>query len=259
MTDGQLYSSLPQQQPQQQSEQLPQDSDSSRYTSSAINSPRDSGNYSTPTSILPHSSKEGQSSNEDQTLAPQDEYDLAAPVINEGDYIHSLETLATLLYGPDHLRTIFADPSTLLDFTSFLSACRSTSVPMLMYYLDATEALKAAHYAVTISQSLEPIPGHDFTATLSKPTWHQELKDKADQAFMVLVKDDLPAFVTQIYIQTVKSLLIRRAVGPPSPSTKDLLRGMLEAFCLTDPSRPGNPIVFASEGNSLPTPNRSAT
>jgi hypothetical protein len=196
---------------------------------------------------MQQSLKEDQSDNEEQSITPLDDFDLAAP-IKDGNYLHSLETLSDLLFAGDHLKNVFADPSSLLDFTSFLSSCRPKSIPMLMYYLDTTEALKAVNYAITLTESLEPIPGHEFTSVSAKTTMNAELEDKAEKAFNVLVQEDLPAFVTQLYVQSVKSSMVRRIMGPSTRPMREVLEGMLEVFCLTDPSRPDNPIVFASEG-----------
>jgi hypothetical protein len=196
--------------------------------------------------------KDAHPDNEGQSIAPLDEFDLAAPV-KDGNYLHSLETLSDFLFASEHLKNVFADPSSLLDFTSFVSACRPKSIPMLMYYLDATEAVKAVNYAITIAQSLEPIPEHDFTSDIVKTTMKSELEDKAEKAFKVIVQEDLPAFVTQLYVQTVKSSMMRRIIGPSAQPMRDAPDGMLEVFCLTDPSRPDNPIVFASKGTSLAT------
>ena len=195
---------------------------------------------------MQQSFRDGQSEREETLVAPSDEFDLAAPV--DGNYLHSLEALSDFLIAGDHLKNIFADPSSLLDFTTFLSSCRPKSIAMLMYYLDATEALKAVNYALTIAESLEKIPGHDFTAVSTETTMNAELEDKVEKAFNVLVKEELPLFVTQLYVQTVKSSMVRRIMGPSAPATKDDPEGMLEVFCLTDPSRPDNPIVFASQG-----------
>lgn len=232
-----------------------QQSEGSDHASAQRSSRRGSASFSVQdsitdaTSAMQPSHKDYQSDTDEQFVAPQDEFDLAAP-IKDGDHLHSLETLGDLLFANEHLKHIFADPSSLLDFTSFISACRPQSIPMLMYYLDAKEAQKALTYAVTIANSLEPIEGHDFTSTPTETTAIAELESKAEKAFEVLVQEDLPAFVTQLYVQTVKSSMVRRIKGPAAPAMQEALDGMLEVFCLTDPSRPDNPIVFASEGRT---------
>ncbi len=233
-----------------------QEMDSSDHASAQRSSPRGSGVFSVEgsntdaTSARPPSLKDDQSDNEEQVVAPLDEFDLAAP-IKDANHLHALETLSDLLFAHEHLKSIFADPSSLLDFTSFLSSCRPKSAPMLMYYLDTTEALKAVNYAITIAGSLEPILGHDFTSVPVQTTMNSMLEGKAEKAFNVLVQEDLPAFVTQLYVQTVKSSMIRRIMDPSAPRTGEGPEGLLEVFCLTDPSRPDNPIVFASQGTQL--------
>lgn len=197
---------------------------------------------------MQHSAKEKhQSENEQEPVAPQDDFDLAPP-IKDGCQLHSQETLSDLIFSGDHLKNIFADPSSLLGFTSFLSACRPKSIPMLMYYLDASEALKAVNYAITIAQALEPIPGHEFTSVPTETTLCSELEAKVENAFDVLVQEDLPAYVAQMYVQTVKSSMMKRIMASSEMSVREVPEGLLEVFCLTDPSRPDNPIVFASEG-----------
>jgi hypothetical protein len=228
-------------------------SDGSDHVSAQRSSQRGSGTGSIAesnteaTSAMQQSLKEDPSDNEEHLVAPRDEFDLAAP-IKDGDYLHSLETLSELLFAREHLKYIFADPSSLLDFTSFLRACRPQSIPMLMYHLDTTEALKAVTYALTIAKSLEPIKGHGFTSSSTETTLNSELEDRAEKAFDVLVEEELPAFVTQLYVQTVKSSMTRRILGPSASPVQEDPEGLLEVFCLTDPSRPDNPIVFASEG-----------
>ena len=167
---------------------------------------------------------------------------------------YSLENRSTLLFSRDHLQIIFADPSLLLRFTSFLSACRPKSIPILIYYLDATKALKAISYANAIAESLEPIEGHEFTATPARSTVNSVLEEKASQAFEALVREDLPAYITHIYTQVVSLSITKRITGTLSSTLREASEGLAEVFCLTDPTRPDNPIIFASEGMDLPAP-----
>ena len=74
------------------------------------------------------------------------------------------------------------------------------------------------------------------------------LEHKANQAFDALVREDLPAYVTQMYIQIVSLSISQRITGVLAPHLREASEGLAEVFCLTDPSRPDNPIVFASEG-----------
>lgn len=176
-------------------------------------------------------------------------YDLIAPPVGDSD-MYSLETRTDQLFSKEHLNIIFSDPPLLLKFTAYLSACRPKSVPVLIYYLDATKALKAISYANAVASSLEAIESHDFTITPTRVTTNSTLETKASQAFNVLVREDLPAYVTHQYIQIVSASIIKRVTGTLAPHLREASEGLAEVFCLTDPSRPDNPIVFASEGRS---------
>jgi hypothetical protein len=192
---------------------------------------------------------------EQDTLEPLNEedidpesFDLIAPADPKGSKQYSLEARSEQLFSTEHLKMIFCDPSLLLQFTSFLSNHRRDSIPILIYYLDAIKALKAISYANAIAEALEPISGFDFTIDLPKPTVNESLQVKAEQAFEVMVREDLPAFVAFTYIQTVSVSIQQRITGTLPPHLRESSDGLAEVFCLTDPSRPDNPIVFASEG-----------
>ena len=176
-------------------------------------------------------------------------FDLVAPP-EGGHQAFSLEARSEQLFSRNHLETIFSQSASLLRFTAFLSIHRPESVPMLIYYLDALKALKAIKYANAIAEALNAIPGHAFTSESARSTVNQGLEAKAAQAFDVLTQHDLPAYVTQTYIQVVSLSISRRITGTLVPHLREAAEGLAEVFCLTDPSRPDNPIVFASEGVS---------
>ena len=81
-----------------------------------------------------------------------------------------------------------------------------------------------------------------------KPTINTALEERAKAAFDVLASVELPAFITHQYLQVVSSTIIARITGSLSAGLRDASDGLAEVFCLTDPSRHDNPIVFASEG-----------
>ncbi|CAO2657285.1 Nn.00g034110.m01.CDS01 [Neocucurbitaria sp. VM-36] len=189
---------------------------------------------------------------EDDRLSPLLEDDpksfdlVCAPTENERRQF-SLETRSDQLFSKEHLEAIFQDTASLLRFTSFLSIARPKSVPVLIYYLDALKALRAVNYANAVAEALEPINGLDFTETPARPTVNAVLEEKANRAFAVLVQDDLPAFITHIFIQTVSVSISKRVTGNLPPLLREASEGLAEVFCLTDPSRTDNPIIFASE------------
>ncbi|KAI1485958.1 hypothetical protein F5X96DRAFT_286524 [Biscogniauxia mediterranea] len=173
-------------------------------------------------------------------------FDLVAPA-NGSSSQFSLETRSELLFSIDHLKVIFDDPVLLQRFASFLYKSRPSSVPLLVYYLDALKALAAIRYANSISDALVPIEGLQFSGEKAAKSVNDSLLNKANQAFEVLAREDLPAYITHTWIQTV-SLTIKRRIADTLPvHLRDLSEGLAEVFCLTDPSRPDNPIVFASE------------
>lgn len=176
-------------------------------------------------------------------------YDLTgpAPAEDTGKGAWNLEKQSQALFSKEHLQIIFGDPSYLLRFTSFLGMHRPTSVPILVHYLDSLKALRALHYANAILEGLDEVSGLPFTKTSVDPTTNAALLKRATDAFDHLVKEELPAFVTHEYIQIVSASISARISGMLAPHLREASEGLAEVFCLTDPSRPDNPIVFASE------------
>lgn len=175
---------------------------------------------------------------------------LAPPPVGNEDTFSALEKQTQALFSRSHLQVIFADPRLLLKFTSFLGVHRPQSVPILVHYLDSLKSLRAIHYANAICEGLDPVEGLEFTQKPVKLTINTTLEDRAYRAFEVLVNEELPAFITHQYIQIVSASVTARITGALSPRLREASDGLAEVFCLTDPSRPDNPIVFASEGLS---------
>lgn len=174
-------------------------------------------------------------------------FDLVNPVEAPRDDF-SLEKTSQALFSKEHLQVIFADAALLLQFTTFLGAHRPQSVPILVHYLDALKSLRAIHYANAICEGLDPVDGLDFTQTPLKSTVNQALEARVNAAFDALAREELPAFIAHQYIQIVSASITARITGSLSPHLRDASEGLAEVFCLTDPSRQDNPIVFASEG-----------
>lgn len=177
-------------------------------------------------------------------------WDLVEPE-EEERRVFSLESRSEQLLSKEHLAAIFKDTPSLLRFTSFLSVARPKSVPVLIYYLDALKALRAINYANAVAEALEPISGLDFTESQARPTVNGVLEEKARLAFDILVRDDLPAFITHIFTQVVSVSISKRVTGTLPPLLREASEGLAEVFCLTDPSRKDNPIIFASEGRHI--------
>lgn len=175
-------------------------------------------------------------------------YDLLAPTEQEQREEYSLENRAQTLFSREHLQIIFNDPSLLFKFTAFLTSERPQSLPMFVYYLDTLKAIRAIHYANAISEGLDSVKGHDFTSQSVGATTNATLEQRANNAFDILAREDLPAYITSLYVQIVTISISKRVTGSLAPRLREASEGLAEVFCLTDPSRPDNPIVFASDG-----------
>lgn len=171
---------------------------------------------------------------------------VSPPEENPGEY--QLEARADQLFSQEHLKQIFADPKLLLHFSSFLNSHRPKSVRLLVYYLDSIKAITAIEYANGITEALDSLHGHDFTKTAPPATANRALELRASEAFAALAKEELPAYVSYTWIQVVHESVQRRVTGTLAPHLREASEGLAEVFCLSDPSRPDNPIVFASEG-----------
>ncbi|KAJ9643488.1 hypothetical protein H2199_004167 [Coniosporium tulheliwenetii] len=147
-------------------------------------------------------------------------FDLLAEPETQPGRSFQLEKRSEQMFSREHLETIFADPPLLLRFTSFLSAARPKSVPLLIYYLDALKALRAINYANAIAEALEPIPGHDFTEHPARATVNSVLENKANEAFEAMVAEDLPAYITHVFIQVVTASIQRRITGTLPPPAR---------------------------------------
>lgn len=176
-------------------------------------------------------------------VSPQDE------AIASSEY--SLEKRSELLVSRKHLEAIFDDSELLQKFISFLSNSRPQSIPLLVYYLDATKALKAISYSNAVTEAMEELPGLGFSRKPPPSTVNAVLEEKANAAFETLAKDDLPAYITHIWTQVVSASVQMRITGTQPPHLRDASEGLAETFCLTDPSRKDNPIIFSSLGTFI--------
>lgn len=205
------------------------------------------------TSLFPLQAREANP----EGLEPLDEeevepgsFDLLAPPTGHGG-LYPLERLAEQLFSKQHLEGIFADPLLLRNFSAFIRTARPGSAPLLSYYLDSIKALKAIDYANSVMAMLKPLDGLDFSRRPSMPTQNKILEERASLAFQTLVDEELPAFITQTWIRMASISIKKRITGTLSPHLRQMSEGLAEVFCLTDPKREDNPIIFASEGMYL--------
>ncbi|OKL60874.1 hypothetical protein UA08_03729 [Talaromyces atroroseus] len=174
-------------------------------------------------------------------------YDLIAPYQADSAPLHSLEKQAELMFSTAHMLTILSNPRYLFKFREFLTSERPGSLPVLMYYLSACKALKAIDYSNAVAQLLMPLPEVEASSEYIPHTQNPKLEQQAQNALQALVKDEIPAFITSNCVSLVSNVVEERIKGTLPPKFQGTADALAEVFCLTDPSRPDNPIIFASE------------
>lgn len=174
-------------------------------------------------------------------------FDLVVPAASQ--VVYNLERRSEQLFSVAHLRVIFDDPIFLHKFTNFVSIYRPRSVPLLRYYLDALKAIRAMEWVNGITSRNLSLDGHEFAAN-GPPnlTENVSLRQMSEAAFEVLARDELPAYITHVWTEIVEMSMKRRITGTLPAHLHDMSDGLAEVFCITDPSRQDNPIVFSSEG-----------
>lgn len=177
-------------------------------------------------------------------------YDLVAPYENDGPPLHSLERQADLMFSSEHMLMILTNARYLARFREFLLSERPKSMQVLTYYLNANKALKAFQYAnslVRLSVDV-PTPGVKNAKQPVGSTAHAALEARVQDALEALTAEELPAFITSNCINITSRIVEERVRGTLPDKFKGTSEALAEVFCLTDPSRPDNPIIFASGG-----------
>lgn len=149
--------------------------------------------------------------------------------------------LSERLFSSDHLRLILRDPNYSSRFTSFLAKYRPDSKPALQQFINVQKALLAIEYANALAESLG---GPGSTAAHLEEDFEARTQDAVSE----LVNDAMPGYITHRLIQIVTDILVKEITGQSTPVMRELVAGLAEVYCLTDPALPDNPIVYASEG-----------
>ncbi|KAI9035410.1 uncharacterized protein KD926_003532 [Aspergillus affinis] len=181
-------------------------------------------------------------------------YDLIAPYGGGDAPLHSLERMADVMFSIDHMHTILNDSRYLAQFREFLLDERPRSLSTLTYYLNACKALKAIEYAnslVRLSVDVPPPSIQPVDRTQHLPlvglTGNPALERRVQEALQALTAEELPAFITSRCISITSQIVEERVRGTLPEKFQGTSDALAEVFCLTDPSRPDNPIIFASE------------
>ncbi|GAA91571.1 hypothetical protein AKAW_09685 [Aspergillus luchuensis IFO 4308] len=184
-------------------------------------------------------------------------YDLIAPQhdTQEAPPLHALEKIADLVFSSEHMLTVLHNPRYLAQFRVFLLEERPRSLHRLTYYLTARKALKAIDYANCLVRCFvdDAQPKSSVSSMSGQKIGeitHPALQQRVQEALKMLTDEELPAFITSRCIGITSRVVEERVRGtlPKRFQRTDEEKALAEVFCLTDPSRRDNPIVFASEG-----------
>ncbi|ORX94265.1 hypothetical protein BCR34DRAFT_499396 [Clohesyomyces aquaticus] len=170
-------------------------------------------------------------------------YDLAPPPPTVSSC--NAELLAESLFSADHLHLILKDQALSHRFTQFLNRFRPHSVPTLVRYLEAQKALTAIRYANSLADNISIHPCR--TSPSGANAVEAKLETFARRSIDELVSEALPAYITFRMVNLVTECLVKDITGQNTPLMQELVQGLAEVYCMTDPSLPDHPIVFASE------------
>ncbi|KAJ5171921.1 hypothetical protein N7492_004514 [Penicillium capsulatum] len=183
-------------------------------------------------------------------------FDLIAPYDGIDAPLHKLERLSDVMFGAEHMLSILNNPRYLARFREFLLDERPRSIATLTYYLNATKALKSLEYAnalVRLSIDVPP-PSVQTVQNDTDPVGSiasKVLEKRVEDGLRALTAEELPAFITSRCITITSKIVEERVRGTLPMKFRETSNALAEVFCLTDPSRPDNPIIFASEGRKL--------
>jgi len=171
-------------------------------------------------------------------------YDLKPPPPSVS--VSNAENLHDRLYSSDHLNIILRDSSQMSRFSSFLQQYRPDLSSVLSRYLECRKAKAAIDYANAVAEHMTPLGPEALPNTLAA-TLNKTFESRCSQAEEKLVSDALPAYITHRLVLLVTDCLVKEITGNSAPIMQDMLSGLAEVYCMTDPSLPDNPIVYASD------------
>ncbi|KAJ5395249.1 uncharacterized protein N7487_009552 [Penicillium crustosum] len=175
-------------------------------------------------------------------------FDLVAPYKGDIAPERTLEQQADLMFCSDHMLAILSNQRYLARFREFLAQERPGSFSTLTYYLNASKALKAIQYANALVRLAVDVPtsGIQTAEHPVGPATNIALEQRVQAALDALTAEELPAFIASTCISITAKVVEERVCGTLRDESKGTADALGEVFCLTDPSRPDNPIIFAS-------------
>lgn len=175
----------------------------------------------------------------------REHYDLKAPPPSVP--LSNMEALAIRFFSVDHLNVILRDHQLASRFNRFVNQYKPYALPSLESYLDTQKAAAAIEYANALANNLPSLSGD-----VPRPAavLDETFQDRSLLVVQELVDDALPAYLTHRLVQVVTDTLVKEITGNNAPIMRDMIPALAEVYCVTDPSLPDNPIVYASEGMS---------
>ena len=183
----------------------------------------------------------------EQSSEPED-FDLAPPKPPARQ--PSLEELSELLFSSGHLDTLLHHPPLLAKFSAFLQKYIPHCYPSLKQYLETQKAIRAVEYANAVAEGLS---SNDTGSNATNQDRRQAAQLDSDfekvssACFEALVGNALPSYISYSLVKITSECLTNEITGRSTPVMRDLVGGLSEVFCLTDPNRDDNPIIYASE------------
>jgi PAS domain S-box-containing protein len=155
-----------------------------------------------------------------------------------------LESLSERFFSSEHLDTILRDYSLAQRFTKFLQTYRPQYSETLRQYVEARKAIVAVEYARAVAQRMTPPAGE---SPLLAANLDSRFELHARRTVKELVEEALPAYLTHRLVSLVTDTLVKEITGNSAPIMHELIPSLAEVYCISDPSVPDNPIVYASE------------
>ncbi|THX31003.1 hypothetical protein D6D12_03183 [Aureobasidium pullulans] len=172
-------------------------------------------------------------------------YDLKPP---PPSVTHSnMEHLSMRFFSVDHLNIILRDYQLSARFHRFLTQYKPYILPAFDSYVDTQKAVAAIEYANSLANSLPSLTGD-----IPRPAavMDESFQERSKMVVQELVDDALPAYITHRLVTVVTDSLVKEITGNNAPIMRELIPSLAEVYCITDPSIPDNPIVYASEGTT---------
>jgi len=176
-------------------------------------------------------------------------YDLKPPAPSVS--LANVESLALRFFSTDHLNVILRDQTLSTRFSRFLQQYKPSFQPILKEYLETQKVVSAVEYANAVAdQVLSSGSAHqNYAAAVLDEGFEARAQDLVED----LVVEALPAYLTHRLTQIATDNLVKEITGQGTPLMREMIPSLAEVYCVTDPSLPDNPIVYASEGELVPS------